>query len=357
MGTTLSMWLGISFLALAVGATILQAWLWSFPMAPDPGGPDPNGKTTAPRLWTNVHRGMGLAYTVIYFVMMWEMLPRLWEYQVELPARTVIHACVGIIIGCLLITKIAIIKWFQHFGKALPQLGLTLLICTVLLGMLSLPFAIQAHSLSGEAFEAKNLSRVKMVLSGIDLGPGATPEDLVQEDALVDGREVLMRKCSVCHDMRTILVKPRTGSSWHSLVKRMAEKPMLGPSITDSDVLRVTSYLVAISPNLQESVQVKRRRQRERKERIAESDAKAVPAAVGAAPAPAPAYDPVEAKSLFETRCSECHELSDVDEFGGSDAEGWTEIVRQMVEDEEAELTSDERIVIARYLTETYPEE
>ena len=58
MSTTITMWLGIAFVALAIGATILQAWLWSFPMVPDPGGPDPNGKSTAPRSWTMIHRTM-----------------------------------------------------------------------------------------------------------------------------------------------------------------------------------------------------------------------------------------------------------------------------------------------------------
>ena len=49
-------------------------------------------RSSAPRSWTNLHRIVGLVYVLIYIVLMWQMLPRLWEYQVELPARTVIHA-------------------------------------------------------------------------------------------------------------------------------------------------------------------------------------------------------------------------------------------------------------------------
>ena len=95
MSTTGSMWLGIAVVALGVAATVLQAWLWRFPMVPDPGGPDPNGRSTAPRGWTHVHRAMGVAFVAIYVVMMVEMVPRLWEYQVELPARTVVHMVMG----------------------------------------------------------------------------------------------------------------------------------------------------------------------------------------------------------------------------------------------------------------------
>ena len=79
LNTTISMWLGIAFLLLAIVATVLQAWLWSFPMVPDPGGPDPNGKSTAPRLGTLAHRISGLLFVLIYIVLMVEMIPRLWE--------------------------------------------------------------------------------------------------------------------------------------------------------------------------------------------------------------------------------------------------------------------------------------
>ena len=91
MSTTLSMWLGIAFLALVIVAVLLQAWLW---------GPkfwnEEEKKTEAPKFWLRMHALAGYAYGVIYVVMMWNMLPRLWEYQYELPARTVVHAVVGI---------------------------------------------------------------------------------------------------------------------------------------------------------------------------------------------------------------------------------------------------------------------
>ena len=181
MSTTLSMWLGILFVVLAVVASILQAWLWSFPMVPDPGGPDPNGKSTAPKLWTSVHRLLGLMYVVIYVILMIEMVPRLWEYQFELPARTVMHACMGIVIGVLLVTKISIIRWLQHFGKALPALGLGLMTCTIILATLSIPFALQAHDF-GDALRPENLDRVKRHLGQIEWA-----EENVDVEALREG--------------------------------------------------------------------------------------------------------------------------------------------------------------------------
>ena len=155
MSTTVTMWLGIAFLFLGI-LTILQAWLWSFPMVPDPGGPDPNGKSTAPKFWTLIHRLSGLAFVVIYVVLMIEMVPRLWEYQVELPARTVIHAVMGLVIGILLVAKIAIIRWFQHFGKGLPGIGFAILVCTLVLGFLSLPFAFAHMTWLGPRCQGKS---------------------------------------------------------------------------------------------------------------------------------------------------------------------------------------------------------
>ena len=219
MGTALSMWLGIAFLVIGVTATVLQAWLWSFPMLPDPGGPDPNGKSSAPPFWTKVHRLLGVLFVIIYIFMMWHMIPRLWEYQFELPARTVMHAVMGILIGCLLIAKIAIIRWFQHFGKSLPALGLGVMMCTVVLATLSLPFAMRAHGMNVQVFEPENLSRVERVLasSGIEGIDALKAQELASEDSLGKGRDVLMYKCAVCHDMRTILMKPRSASSWHKI--------------------------------------------------------------------------------------------------------------------------------------------
>src|SRR4028119_1026259 len=54
-----SIWLGLLMAAIAVINASLMAWLWRFPMKPDPSGRDPHGVSTAPRLWVNVHRTLG----------------------------------------------------------------------------------------------------------------------------------------------------------------------------------------------------------------------------------------------------------------------------------------------------------
>ncbi|MEZ4426705.1 MAG: hypothetical protein R3A51_03325 [Nannocystaceae bacterium] len=341
MGTTLSMILGLVFVLLGVTAVLLQAWLWGFPMDGD--------RSTAPRRWVLVHRLVGLSYASIYALMMYHMLPRLWIYQVELPARSVIHAVAAINIGILLLTKLAIIRLFPHFGGALPKLGLGLLINTVLLGALSLPYALRAHTLTSTELGPEKLARVHAVLSEIPFPEGTDVDALAAKRGLERGREILTHKCTICHDMRTILAKPRTGRAWYGVVQRMAEKPIvMGEPIGEDELAPVTAYLVAITPDLQQSAKIKVKEQAARRERAAEI------ADLSVAEAPA-AFDAAKAKEVFASRCSQCHDTVEVEAHGGDDEAGWTAIVRRMVEDEGAEVEEADAAMIVRYLAETYP--
>jgi cytochrome c5 len=347
MSTTIAMWLGIVFVVCAIAAVILQAWLWSFPMDPPD---DPKGKSLAPRSWTNVHRAVGLVYVIIYVVLMVEMVPRLWEYQIELPARTVMHAVMGIGIGVLLAAKVSIIRFFQHFGKALPTIGLCLLFCTLVLATLSIPIAVRAHGLSGRAFAEDNLVRVKSVLSELDFGRPVDVAELVSKSSLLAGRDVLTSKCTACHDLRTVLQKPRTGKGWLEVVGRMAQKPNPLDPLTEDDLPRVTAYLVALSPDLQESVKEKKASERALAEQAAEV-AKGM-AAFGSegAEGAGPAFDPAAVKPVYEKTCSQCHELSDITEHGPDDVAGWTKTVTRMIEENEAEIEPAVAKDIIQYL-------
>jgi hypothetical protein len=247
MNSTVSMWLGIAFLVLAFVAVILQAWLWN-PKYWD----EQKKRTFAPPFWIAVHRVVGYLYAGIYVVMMWEMLPRLWQYQVELPARTVIHAVAALVIGVILITKILILRFFRYFEEAMPALGFALLVCTVVLCSLSLPYVIQAHGAGLDLGEA-DITRVKEVLAHLELPEEFSPEVLTKEQSFENGRDVLVHKCTPCHDIRTILSRPRSGESWLTLNQRMAEKPQIADPITQADVYFVTSYLIAVTPGIQES--------------------------------------------------------------------------------------------------------
>jgi len=380
MSTTISMWLGILFLVLGIAAVVLQAWLWN-PKYWD----EVNKKTNAPKAGLMVHRWVGITFTVVYVVLMWEMVPRLWEYQVELPARTVMHAVAAIILGILLFTKLAILRWFRHFEESMPALGFGIMTCTILLATLSVPFAMQAQSLSGEAFEADNIARVEKLMAKVPLpegGPAVT--EYTSKSGLQRGRQVLVGPCVRCHDMRTVLARPRSAKSWYKVVDRMLEKPSVyGEPLNPDDVPYVTAYLIAITPEIHESRQLQADAARQRGHlvdnvlaRLTGGEPGAAPAvptgeptAVAAPPAAAVPAEPAAAKpapavvavdtsngpALLEQYCTDCHELDEVYDYGGGDLAKWTKVMRDMIVDEDAEVPEDEATIITHFLAEKYP--
>lgn len=353
MSVGTSMWLGILFLVLAVTAVLLQAWLW---------GPkfwnEATKKTEAPKAWLRFHAAVGYSYGLIYVVMMWNMFPRLWEYQYELPARTVFHAVIAIVLGVLLITKIFILVFFRHFEEAVPRFGFGIMLCTVLLISLSVPHAARALDLQGRIADPDNIARVEQVLGEIELGEGAPDiAELTSHEGLQKGRDLLVNKCVSCHDMRTILLVPRTGARWHELVVRMQDKPdpFSSDPLTDDEVPYVTAYLVAITPDIQAS-----RKRKVEEERTREAVEQKTVAAMAAAPTPEAdtggsnlAVDETQGKAILDGRCMDCHELDEIESFGGADVAGWSKVITDMVE-EGAEITEEEARVLAPYLAAIY---
>jgi len=384
MSTTISMWLGISFVGLGILAVLLQAWLWN-PRYWD----HVNHKTRAPRWGLFLHRWVGIAFTVIYVVLMIEMVPRLWEYQVELPARTVIHATAAITLGILLFTKLAILRIWRHFEESMPALGFGILVCTIILAVLSIPFALRAQGLGVDAFTPENLDRVENLMGKIDFEEEVDPRDLLTTAGLSRGRQALVGDCVRCHDMRTILAQPRSAPGWYKTVLRMTEKPsVFGEPADPGDVPYVTAYLVAITPEIQESRALKAEQERKRQEVLANiigkmasgptapvvvpvtpppaSDAGAKVPESGA-PATTPAVTPpapvevlatIDAKvgdPLLQKYCTDCHDLApEITNYGGGDINKWSVVMSEMVA-EGAEIPSPEAQTIIRYLAQIYP--
>lgn len=352
MSITISMWLGILFLVLAIAAVFLQAWLW---------GPkywnEELKKTEAPKLWLRVHAGVGYLYGLIYVVMMWNMFPRLWEYQYELPARTVIHATVAIVLGVLLFTKIIILLFFRHFEEAMPKFGFGLLMCTVILITLSVPHAARAVDLQGRIADPENMARVTKVVGELDFGETQPDlEQVISRRGLQMGRDLLVNKCVTCHDMRTILIRPRTGQRWHDVVVRMQDKPdpFTSEPLTDEEIPYVTAYLIAITPDIQASRKRKvtqEREQAEVQEKAMEAMAKVAESADSDTGLE---VDEAKAKEILQNRCTDCHELDEVENYGGGDLEVWKKVIADMI-DEGAEVPEDEGAVLAAYLAKTYP--
>lgn len=365
MSTATSTILGLIFLGLGNASVFLMYKLWGYPF-------DHETRTSAaPKSLMFVHRAIGYAYLILYIFMMWHMVPRLWNYQIELPPRTVAHLMLGITIGVLLLVKISILRFFRHFEEAMPYIGTVLLICTYLLIGLSIPFTLRESTL--RVFSDASIERTHTRLQMAGLPPDAPLDKLATRRKLREGQDVLLKKCVQCHDLRTILTRPRTPPDWVRTVDRMAIKPMIGEPITLEDQWTVSAYLIAITPELQVSAK------EQRKQRMQVSQAQNAlavlinpdevadevivnPDEVIVNPdeieetdetSAEDAYDPEAAKELFEITCSLCHDLSDVDNVPPTSEEETTELIARMI-DNGLFLEEEDIKIIARYLNETY---
>lgn len=299
MGASVNAIFGGTFLLLALFLTFLMYYLWGFPFDKK------KHASSAPRSLMNLHRVFGWVFVVIYVILMWDMVPRLWSYQIELPARTVIHLTLGIAIGAILIIKIAIVRFFKHMESTLaPLLGTSLLVCTLLLTGLALPYAareayLRATAQDGDNFAQDRIDRVTKFLPLIGFTDEAGLLELASKTGLAKGRDVLTRKCTQCHDLRTILVKPRTPEAWQNTVSRMATRSTTLNPISESDQWRVTAYLIAISPILREGVSERR---------FEALETTALIDAVSRTDIDVPiTYVAERAEQLFEAKCSQCH--------------------------------------------------
>ena len=365
--------LGVLFLVLAFVSTYLMFRFWGYPYDEE------RRKSECPQWKMNIHRGVGYAYGIIYLVMMVQMVPRLWEYQVEFPARTVAHIMLGVTIGVILLLKVSILRWFRHFEEWMPVLGVGLLTCTVLLSALSLPFVFreQAIAASEETFAAPNRARVRGLLATAGLPPGTDLDALASESGLRRGRRILLEECTFCHDLKTAIARPRTPEDWVHTVVRMAEKPSVGPRIAADEAHHVAAYLVAITPELQESAKAKRaedEKKEEAREAVKEMEREpdAAPEPTTAEPTPAepapetrapeapkparprrPPPDPTAARRAFQAECSKCHKLADVDQEPPRTAREVSTLIERMVENG-MESSRKDLELIRWYLIETY---
>ena len=337
----LSVTLGLLFLITAFASVFLMFHLWGYPY-------DKATRTSAaPPALMRLYRVLGWVYVGLYLVMMSEMFPRLWQYQVELPPRTVVHLLLGFLIGLVLLIKITITRFFRHLEEWMPVLEVILLACTVLLSALSVPFALREFSLArsavgGGVYSVENRDRVARLLPQAELPEDAPLVELATVEALRAGRDVLAGKCIICHDLKTILVSPRTPSGWWKTVERMAIKPSFSAPLTDIEQYVVTAYLIAISGDLQRSVKERRKEEDQKRLAVAEVKQEARSAAIAGASGALPAFDEAAAAKTFETLCSQCHDLADVEAKPPHSAEEVKNLILRMISENGMEAAKED---------------
>jgi mono/diheme cytochrome c family protein len=339
--------LGLAFLVLAVAATFLMYHLWGYPFDHE------KLKSSAPPRLMLLHRILGYGYVAIYIILMTQMVPRLWRYQVEFPARTVVHMVLGMLIGVLLVIKIAIVRYFKHLeGTLIPLLGTSVMVCTVLVLGLSVPFSlrllyVERHAPGGSAFGEENLQRVSVLLSRGRLQSDVPLADLVTSHGLHMGQSVLMTSCVQCHDLRTVLAKPRTPDEWTDVVRRMSDRSSILKPISAQDRQYVTAYLIAISPDLQQGIS------NERNQEQSHAMAKEIAENLSTGETPIEEFNLADSKKVFEVSCMQCHAANLVERHPPRTQKQAEELVNRMV-DNGLDLPDADLRKIVFYLKKTY---
>ena len=157
----------------------------------------------------------------------------------------------------------------------------------------------------------------------------------------------MLTQCVECHDIKTILSRPRSPQDWVHTVERMGDKPAMSAPLEEKDLWAVSAYLIAISPDLQNSAQKKRQQEQDQK--------KAKAAAVAALAEDVkdgdkPSGDP---KPLLEKHCTQCHELTDISEKPPRNKKEVDSVLARMV-DNGLEAPDADLKAISAYLLKTY---
>jgi len=236
----------------------------------------------------------------------------------------------------------------------MPVLGTSMLLCVWLLVALSVPFAfrerqLRTKALGGDVSSVQNLERLKLVLPMSGLPKEAPLAEITTVKGLARGREVLLTKCVQCHDLKTILARPRAPRDWVQTVDRMTEKPVLGEAVDEQEQWHVAAYLIAITPDLQQSA----KKARAQKNKARDAKVASVAAMEGVADTK---VDLLTVKPLYETKCSECHDLSDCEKHVWKGEPDVKEIMDRMI-DNGLEATPLELEQMRQYLVGTFVKE
>ena len=349
MDVVLSASLGILFLVLGFTTVFLMYHLWGYPFD------EAKKLSSAPPSLMRLHRILGYLFVLLYIVMMIEMVPRMWHYQVEWPARTVAHMMFGMSIGIVLLIKLSILRFFRHFEEWMPVLGTLLLGLTITLSALSMPHAFREMVLAreaagGDVFSEDNRARVAKLLPAAGLPEEAPLGELATVGSLQAGRSVLLRKCVVCHDLKTILTRPRSPSDWVNTVERMAIKPAFTAPISELEQWQASAYLIAISRELQRSA---RERRQAGLDKQSAQQAQAASQTGGPTASAAP-IDEAQALATFERVCSQCHELADIEKNPPHTADEVAAVIKRMIDDNDMQAEKIELQQIEWYMTKKF---
>jgi len=185
------------------------------------------------KLLRNVHRILGYVFLVYFLLMMVLMLTRVNGISAEFSPRVVVHMVLAVMIIPLFLTKILIARFFKRLFPNLILLGLAIFI---------LFFTLVA--ISG----GYNLFRGADTVSAVQKGKGKTEQDNLQnlkvsEQFKVTVKELIRKKCTICHDLNRVKGAQKTREQWLATVDKMIKYNINADFLSESEKNLVVSFL------------------------------------------------------------------------------------------------------------------
>ena len=209
MGPLTTTILGVVFLLLGAAAVVTMLWR--------------QGRETGERGMRRLrfaHRIAGYGFALIFAVLFVTMLKRIVAFWEESSPRINLHEALAVGLLFLLSAKLAIPRVFPRLNRHLFGLGIAIyFVSFILVGV------------TGGYYVARKIQRTPYIVHG------DTSSDVLDE-AL--GKELLIRKCSPCHQMQSIL-QPRSHEAWEKVVNDMVE--LASPRINTAEGEQILFYL------------------------------------------------------------------------------------------------------------------
>lgn len=250
-----------------------------------------------------IHRICGYGFVTIYLVLLTVMIWRIAGFREDLSPRALLHAGFALSILPLLVIKILIIRRYPRlFPNVFPIAVTVFCLSFVYISLTAGYYYLKAGV--GVYFSLASLETSKLK---------------TEQERFIAGKNLLIHKCSTCHTLERTFIRYKTEEGWRQTVDSMRQ---LNPDITENEGNLIAGYLVRTQALL----------------------------ARGRTPK---ALDIMTGKTLFETKCSSCHDLERANSLKLARAD-WEKLVREMQKNAgEVVLTNQDCEVIINYLTTT----
>ena len=250
-----------------------------------------------------IHRICGYCFVAIYLILLGTMVWRIAQFREDLSPRALVHAGFALAILPLLVIKILILRRYPRlFPNVFPMAVTVFCLSFVFISLSAGYYYLKAGV--GVYFSMASMETSKMK---------------TEQERFIAGKNLLIHRCSTCHTLERTFIRFKTEDGWRQTVASMRQ---LNPDITDQEGDLIAEYLIRTQALLAKGRTTK-------------------------------AVEVMTGKTLFEAKCSGCHDIERVNSLKLARPD-WEQLVKEMQQNAgETVLTNQDCEAIINYLATT----